>query len=90
MNVRVTDQFLSESVSVDLITFGLKKAAATGTYCEMFDKFFVCVNGRNSVEYITKRKPFLSPYFSVDDEKLSWVVETFLPYFQKWKESGGP
>ena len=46
-------------------------------------------------ECITKQKPFLKPYTSVDDERFEWLTGTFLQYFTDWKNSiesrpGGP
>ena len=52
----------------------------------MMDKFFDCLNVRNTTECTTKRKPDLKPYFDVDDERFSWLDE-FLDYFALWKES---
>ena len=61
----------------------------------MFDNLFDCLNVRNTTECITKQKPFLSPYTSVDDERFEWLMSTFLPYLTNWKNSiesrpGGP
>ena len=33
------------------------------------------------------RKPFLKPYESLDDERFTWLIETFLKYFTDWKAS---
>ena len=33
----------------------------------MMDKFFDCLNDRNTTECTTKRKPSLKPYSDVDD-----------------------
>ena len=74
-------------MSVALLQFGSADAKGTAEYCLMFDKFFDCMNVRNSVEHIHKRKPFLAPYTSVDDDRFSWLLDTFLPYFSKWKKS---
>ena len=87
MNVRLAAQVLSESVSTALLEFGPPDAKASAEYCLMFDKYFDCMNVRNSIETITKRKPFLAPYTSVDDERFVWLTNTFLPYFDKWKAS---
>ena len=38
------------------------------------------------MEHIHKRKPFLKPYESVDDERFEWLQQ-FLDYFTLWKES---
>nr|XP_047143758.1 uncharacterized protein LOC105848490 isoform X1 [Hydra vulgaris] len=48
--------------------------------------FFDCLNVRNSSEGIMKRKPFLLPYTDVNDERLTWLQNTFLCYLEKWKE----
>ena len=95
MNVRLAAQVLSTSVSVALKEYGQPETAGTAKYCEMFDNFFDCLNVRNTTECITKQKPFLSPYTSVDDERFEWLMSTFLPYFTNWKNSiesrpGGP
>jgi hypothetical protein len=87
MNVRLATQVLSESVSTALLQFGDPNAKATAEYCSFLDKFFDCMNVRNSAEHILKRKPFLAPYRSVTDERFDWLKNTFLPYFAKWKES---
>ena len=50
MNVRLAAQVLSESVFQALKTFGPPDAIATAVYCRMFDKFFDCLNVRNTTE----------------------------------------
>ena len=35
----------------------------------MMDAFFDCLNVRSTTEYQKKRKPFLAPYRSDDDER---------------------
>ena len=87
MNVRLAAQVLSSSVSIALKSFGPQEAAGTALYCEMFDKFFDCLNVRNCTEHITKQKPFLKPYSSINDERFDWLLHMFLPYFTNWKES---
>jgi len=87
MNVRYAAQILSASVATALSEFGPPEAKGTAEYCLMFDKFFDCMNVRNSVEVISKKKPFLAPYTSVDDERFSWLINNFLQYFSRWKQS---
>ena len=82
MNVR-----LSESVFKALQTFGPPEASATALYCHMFDRFFDCMNVRNSREAIIKIKPFLKPYGSINDERFTWLTGKFLKYFTDWKIS---
>ena len=78
--------YLSSSVSIALKSFGPQEAAGTALYGEMFDKCFDCLNVRNCTEHITKQKPFLKPYSSINDERFDWLLHMFLPYFANWKE----
>lgn len=87
MNVRLAAQVLSESVFQALQTYGPPDAIGTATYCRMLDKFFDCMNVRNSVECVRKQKPFLKPYENLDDERFTWLIDTFLKYFTDWKIS---
>ena len=50
------------------------------------DKFFDCLNVRNTKEHSIKRKPVLKPYKSIDDPRFDWL-DNFLSYFTLWKES---
>jgi hypothetical protein len=87
MNVRLAAQVLSQSVFQAFATYGTRAEMGTAVFCQMFDKFFDCLNVRNSVEHVRKLKPFLKPYESVDDERFSWLLNTFLKYFTDWKHS---
>ena len=82
MNVRLAAQVLSFSVSSALEKFGPPEAAGTAQYCNM-DSFFDCFNVRD------KRgiKPFLKQYETIDDERFSWLMNSFLPYLDSWKYS---
>lgn len=86
MRVSLAAQVLSASVAAVLKSFGPPEAAATATFCEMVDNFFDCLNVRSSAEHKAKRKPFLAPYTSVEDERFQWMLE-FLEYLRMWKES---
>ena len=86
MRVSLAAQVLSASVAAVLKSFGPAGAAATAKFCEMVDSFFDCMNVRSTTEHETKRKPFLAPYTSVEDERFQWLVE-FLEYLRRWKES---
>ena len=87
MNVSLAAQILSQSVSAALKHYGSPEAEATSKFCDMMDRFFDCVNGRYPKEHLEKRKPMLAPYSSVDDDRLRWLEEDFLQYFDSWKES---
>ena len=69
MRVNLAAQVLSTSFAAVLKTFGPPETAATAKLCKMVDGFFDCLNVRNTTEHQRKRKPFLAPYTSVDDER---------------------
>ena len=87
MNVRLAVQILSSSVANTQRQYGPAEAAGTATYCDMIDKFFDCVNVRNQSGSKKKLKPFLKSFESLDDERLTWLIEVFLKYFTDWKDS---
>lgn len=69
MRVDLAAQVLSASVAAVLQSFGPQESAATSKLCEMIDSFFDCLNVRSLTEHQKKRKPFLAPYRSTDDER---------------------
>ncbi len=87
MNVKLAAQVLSSTVSCTLQKFGPTDAQATAKFCEMMDKFFDCLNVRNTKEHIMKQKPTLMPYTSTGDERFGWLNNTFLQYFKDWLSS---
>ena len=52
----------------------------------MVDNFFDCFNVRNITDHIIKGKPFLKPYYSIDDARFEQLDE-YTQYFKLWKES---
>ena len=80
-------QVLSETVGNVLNSSGPEETTGTAKFCIMVDKFFDCLNVRNTTEHSTKRKQFLKPYYSIDvDAKFEWLYE-FIQYFKLLKES---
>jgi hypothetical protein len=69
MRVNLAAQVLSSTVATVLKAFGPPEAAGTAKLCEMVDVFFDCLNVRSRTEHIRKRKPFLAPYTSLQDER---------------------
>ena len=70
-------QVLSRSVAHGLrVSLGIE-AAGTARFCEMFDKFFDCLNVSNMVEGKHKRNVFKDPYRSTKDFRL----KVFFPIF---------
>ena len=95
MNVHLAAQVLSTSVSVALKEYDNQKQLALQSIVKCLTNFLIVFNVPNTTECITKQKPFLSPYTSVDDERFEWLISTILPYFTNWKNSiesrrGGP
>lgn len=86
MRVNLASQILSESVGKTLQEFGPKEARGTSEFCLQMDKFFDCLNVRNTKEHLLKRKPFLKPYSSLNDERFVWL-DSFLEYLEKWKST---
>lgn len=82
MRVSLATQVLSASVAAVLKSFGPAEAAATSKFCEMVESFFDCLNVRSTSEYERKRKPFLAPYKSVDDDRFQWLMD-FLEYLKR-------
>ena len=86
MRANLGAQVLSETVGNVLNNFGPEEAAGTGKFCLMTNKFFDCLNVRNTKEHIIERKLFLKPYESFDDVRFVWL-DDFLNYFKLWKDS---
>ena len=86
MRVHLAAQVLSDTVAVCLDKFGPPEASATAKFFSMMDKFFDCLNVRNTTEDVFKRKPFLMSYSDIDDPSFTWL-DQFLDYFFQWKES---
>ena len=85
MTVKFALQVLSRSMSVALREFASSDTEQTATYCENLDAFFDCINVRSLTEANRKRKPFLRPYTTINDERFSWLTECFLAYLERWK-----
>ena len=81
MNVKLAAQVLSTSVSVALQTFAPPETLETAKFCEMMDKYFDCLNVRNTTEPISKQKPFLNPY--TNSSFVTGLVQ-FIRYFRAW------
>ena len=69
MRVNLAAQVLSSTMAAVLKAFGPPEAAGTAKLCEMVDGFFDCLNVRSKTEHVRKRKPFLAPYTSLQDER---------------------
>ena len=79
MRVHLASQVLGEMVGNVLKQFGPPETTGAKEFCLMM--FFDCLTVKNSVEQITKRKPFLTLYESVDDSQFAWL-DNFLLFFK--------
>eukprot|EP00794_Sanderia_malayensis_P010387 gene10387-11468_t len=87
MKVRLAVEVLSCSVAAVLRKFSPTMCLATADFCGKMDGFFDCLNVQDLKEHEMKKKPFLKPYTSQDDERLSWLKKDFLGYIDEWKKS---
>ena len=86
MKVYLAAQVLSSTMSAALTLFGGEECAATAKYCKIIDSFFDCFNVRSVNEGKFKSKPNSSPFKSTDDGRFDWLINTFLAYFDNWKQ----
>lgn len=86
MRVNLAAQVLSASVAAVLQSFGPQEAAATSKFCAMVDSFFDCLNVRSLREHERKRKPFLAPYRSTDDERyvnMLKLIQSLITFYEQ-------
>ena len=86
MNVKIAAQVLSETVANVLFTTGPADTNATAKLCLMMDRFFDCLNVRNTEEHKIKLKEFLKRYKDVNYARFAWL-DVFLEYLALWKQS---
>ena len=86
MNVRLAAQVLSETVGKVLLVTGSAEVAATANLYLMMDKFFDCLNVRNTEEHKIKLKSFLRRYRNINDVRFAWLDE-FVQYLENLKTS---
>lgn len=80
-------QVLSNSVSCAFTSTEKEEFAETARFCQMFDRFFDCLNTRRIGEGKEVRKPDLEPYWSENDARFTWLEKSFLGYLNEWKTS---
>ena len=86
MIVHLAVQILSEITSKILKIYCPNDTSAPSHFLLMMDKFFDIMNIRNLAEGYRKRKEFLHPFTSLDDERFEWLENSFLQYFSDWKQ----
>ena len=71
MKVNLAVQVLGKSVAIALRETGQEDVKATAEFCEMMNGFFDCTNVCSLNEHITKKNPFIMPYTSSEDDRLT-------------------
>ena len=84
MNVHVAVQVVSETTSKVLKIYYPYGTSATSEFLLMINAFFNIMNIRKGHR---KRKEFLHPFTSLDDERFEWFEHSFLQYLSEWKQN---
>jgi hypothetical protein len=87
VKVKLAVQVLSKSVAIGLRESGDEDVSGTAEFCDMMNGFFDCTNVRSLTEHTRKKNPFIMPYSSPNDYRLTWLKEVFLTYLNNWKDS---
>ena len=94
MTVKYAVHVLSKTMFIALSQYGSPDASETVQFCYMINHFFDCLNVRSTTEAVKKGITFfnLTTQFSttqpnVDNERLTWLGNTFLNYLNEWKEN---
>ena len=77
MNVRFSNGVLSHTVSSAVRAYGPPEFSETAQFCGIMASFSDCTIVRNLTEHQKKRKPFLAPYTSVDDNRFQRITKVF-------------
>ena len=85
MRVNLAAQVMSETVANVMTSYGPDSASETIKFILMIDKFFDCCNSRSLTEADHKRKPFLAPYASINDQRFGFLKDVFVKYLDEWK-----
>ena len=87
MNVSFAVQVLSSTDVNVLRNYYKEKTHSTAEFCEYMNKFFHCLNVRNQINDVKKRKSFLQPYTNLNDECFKLFKNDFLQYLLNWKKN---
>ena len=87
MNVKLAAQVLSATTSTLLNTYYGQETTGTANFCEYMNNFFDCINVRSLKEGKFQRNIFCNPYEDVNDFRFDWLENSFLKFFEEWKQS---
>ena len=76
MKVNLAVQVLSKSMAEALKRSMPPEVSETAQFCELMNNFFDCCNVRS-----------IKPYKSCNDERFTWLTQTFIKYFTDRKQS---
>ena len=80
MNVSFAVQVISSTVANVIRNYYGEETHGTAKLRKYMDKFFDCLNVRNQIGGLKKRKSFLQPYTDLKDECFKWLKNNFLQY----------
>lgn len=86
MKVSLAAQVLSDSVANALEDLYGEEVSETILFIRTMNNFFDILNIRSLQEGRNKRNPNLNPFKLLNDERLNWLSDDFLNYFQTWEE----
>ena len=87
MKVDLAAQIFSRRVGLHLKSVYGDEVRETVTFINHMNRFFDCLNVRNLYEGRDSGNRDLDVYTDVNDTRLEYLEETFLGYFEEWKES---
>ena len=85
MKVNLAAQVLSTTVANALELVYKENTLETVKFIRHMNKFFDIMNTRNFKEALKKKNDNLKPFTAVDDPRLAYLTEEFLPYFTDWQ-----
>ena len=87
MKVNLAAQVLSDSVASAMEIYFGEDYFETINFIRIMNKFFDCLNVRHKFEGRNKRNNNLKPYEDPNDDRLKWLLNDFLGYFEAWRDS---
>lgn len=83
MRVCLAAQLLSGTVAKLMKRRGGNEMTRSAWFADLFNKWFDIMNTRLSAGY----NPDLQPFRTLDDPRLTWLIEIFLKELENWKKS---
>ena len=83
MRVKLAAQVLSSTMANAMRMRSKPELSESAVFCETFDKWFDCLNGR----CLKASKPDLRPYYAnnVNDPRYQWLEKEFLGWLSAWE-----